>query len=1172
MELHLLFPLLQPKSYTILAQNQGEQVKMPSAHTIRASHFTWLVFLFGLWLSSWPLAKSQTAGSLSGTVWDPLGGVIADAQVDVKDPATGIYRKARTDVAGNFGLHFLPIGTYQATVFAAGFVSARFEHVRVTATETAILNVALALAGATDQVIVREASPLVQSRGAQLGTSLGANVLPNLPLPTRNYMQVLALSPGVSTFLNDNSAIGRNSPNVSVNGARFSQNNFQVNGINVNNSVDHGSQLLAIPAPESIHEVMIQTSLYDASMGGAAGGQIQVVTLTGTNQLHGNVYEYFRNEALNANDANLKAVRVSRPVMRQNIYGATLGGPVWKNKLFYFVSYQGTRSTNGATDQSLYRNVLIAPGLTTDRSEATLLNAFQPKLSDGTPVTSINQVSLSLLNAKLANGQFLIPTPQTADGRVSGTAISTYQEDQFNTNLDLLPNPKNSLTLKFFYSNSPQFNALGGASVPGFGTWEDNRNRVLSLQYVHYFGSSVMNEARIGYNFIGGVTKTQTSLLDSDVGIRRSTAALFPGLPNIQLARDAGGAAIGFPGITADLKAPSVTATDTLSLERGEHLFRAGADLRSYRAYGRINVGNNGEIAFASFNDFLTGNTDWAFLTSGLSHRDFVSADYNFFLQDDWKISTKWTLSTGLRYELDLPPYDTRGRLSTFDAKLYRPPTEVDENGFPLGPPTGGIVQAGNVVAGYDLPTIPNVGKRLLNSVDPNNFAPRVGLAWSPLNSGRVLVRSGYGVFYSRASMWNAFLNFVSPPFFLAATSSGQPIENPFGDVPPESQFPLLAPGPRLAGQETDRNLRTPYFQQFNASVQWQAAQDVIFQLAYVGTRGVALFRSVPINQAPIASLSHPVINDVTHEVITVNTDENAILRAPLQGVATDQNSFTVTRSDGQSTYHSLQATVIKRAAHGLQFLGSYTLSKSIDNGSAPGGGARTDGTFDRSSGGDSSIVVGNRVDPRANRGLSDFDRTHRFVFHGVWDLPKPKWVAKYRPAGALSNWQLSWIAVVMSGLPVEIFDFSGGSLYGLVGARPSWAPGAAPRSSMRNIPPGYYFNPLAFTASIVQPGQPILSAHDPTALAGEEGADVGEVGRNILRGPRQTNVDLSIAKHFLFRESRTGEFRADFFNAFNHASRCNPISDLGASGDFGRIVGTCSSARIVQLSLKFVF
>ena len=1094
----------------------------------------------------------------------------------VENSATSDKRTVATDETGTYSVPFLPSATYDVTVRALGFTPSVFEKVAVGPAETVTINPNLRVAGSTVEIKVSGAPPLIRSDSSELASEIDSHTLETLPLPTRNFLQLLTLVPGVKAPLTNNSSIGRNSPNVSVNGLRVTGNSYQVNGVDANDTSLHVFADVAVPAPESTSEVDVQTSLYDASNAGA-GGSVQVATKSGSNLLYGNIYEFLRNEALNANDANLKAVGEGRPEMSRNVYGATLGGPLRKNKMFFFLSYQGTREANGATDQSLYKDVLIAPGLTNDRSAATLLNTFG--------VASIDPISLKLLNLKLPNGQFLIPTPQTSDGLVTGTALSTYHEEQFNANLDYRSGSRDSLAGKFFFAHAPLFSALSGSNfgtpstLPGFGTWIDVDNRVLSIQEIHTFSSTAVNEARFGYNFIRHDEVPQESVEDSSIGIQRDTAGQYPGLPLILLARDQGGASIGTSDITYRGSMPSFSVADVLSLRLGKQNLRLGGEIRHADWLAHAAVNSYGEIDFPTFQDFLVGNTGvsqftgpptsgFAQLGTGLTSRDFLTTDYRLFAQDDWKVSSRLTLNLGLRYELDLPPYDSQGRIGGFDPAFYRP--GVDGNGLPAGPPAAGIIEAGNAPPQYSLPLVLRVGKRIVKSIDPNNVGPRIGFAWSPLNSGRLAVRAGYGIFYSPPSFSYLALQYFAPPFFLISDTSGQPFSSPFATAPPDSSFPLIQPGSSINAEVIDRDARTPYVQQFNTSVQYELVRDTTLQVAYAGSRGVKLFRGVAVNQARIASLDHPIVNAVTGQVITDNTNANAPLRAPMQGVSSA--FFDLNESTAQSTYHSLQATLNRRFSRGLQFSASYTFSKSIDNASNPGGGANSEGLLDRSGGLDTANVWGNQLSPRGNRGISDFDRPHYFVFDYVWSLPTPAFArTSSMQRLMLSNWQISGIVTAMSGLPVDIFDPSGGSLYGLVGARPNWASGTNRKSAMRNVPPGYYFNPSTFVQATVQPGQPIPSAHDATALAGDLGTDIGEVGRNVLRGPIQSNIDFSTCKRFPLTESKALEFHADFFNVFNHANRDNPVSDITTS-DFGRVLVFSSSPRIVQLALKLSF
>ncbi len=1137
-------------------------------------------------------AQGQTTGRIAGTVKDEKGAVIVRAEVTVTSKTTAEGRTVTTDNQGNYNVPLLAPGSYRVSVTANGFRAILFDSVQVAITETTTVNAELIVAGAIVEPVIIRLAPLVQNDGPQLGRVVDSRTVSELPLATRNFTQILALSPGASVALPDNTALGRNSQNVSVNGARVTQNDFEINGIDANNLTTNSMALVAVPAPESIQEFKIQTSLYAAIFGRGGGGNVQAVTKSGSNNFHGAAYEYFRHDALNANNPFLKAAGVARPGLERNVFGGLLGGPIKAERSFFFVSYQGTRERNGASPNSLTSSVLIGPGLTNDRSEQNLLTTFRPRSSPtAPPATSINPVALALLNARLPDGQFLIPTPQ-ADGHYSGSAISSYREDQFNANVDYRINEADWLALRFFFSNAPQFLALpaGGANVPGFGADQKQDNRLISIQNIHIFSARTVNEARAGYSFIRGDMSGQNPVRDSDLGIRRANANVFPGLGLIRIGPTGTNAiAIGNAGTNVDTQneQSSTTLVDVLSMTRGRHSIRTGAQVIYYRNSIAANNNRRGSITFQTFNNFLLGSANNSVYGDGISNRVLRATDYSFFLQDDWKVSRKLTLNLGLRYELDLPPYETRGAMSTFDPALYEPRREVDGSGTPIGPPIGGFVQAGNVIPQYDLPGVPNVGKRLLYSVDPNNFAPRAGFAYSPLESGRLVMRGGYGIFYSRPSTAYIGIAINAPPMYTvrrSPTGATVPLADPFFPLPSQDQFPAFVRGVALTGQVFDRGLRTAYVQQYHGSIQYALGRDLLFEAGYVGTRGVNLIRDLAINQARLASPQRPIINAVTGQVITTNTPAatNVALRAPYQGV--EVGSFLQIQSTAQSTYNSLQMSLTKRLSNGLQFLASYSYAKSIDNAS---GGSASAGEVR-----DTINIAGNQLDNRANRGVSDFHRAHRFVLSYLWDLPRPAFARSTARRLLFSNWQLAGIITAMSGLPIDIIDGGAGSFYGLSGGnnalvRPSWAPGATTGTATTNIPAGYFFNPLAFVRPIVLTGQVIPSSNG-TAVAGATGTDFGNVGRNVLRGPGQSNLDLSLIKRFPIRESKSLELRAEVFNFLNQVNLDNPISNLaavpstsinpitgqitGTPGDFGRIVSTSSNPRLIQLAIKLNF
>jgi hypothetical protein len=1130
------------------------------------------------------LAQSQTTGRITGTVRDSNGARIVGAEIIVTSLATTHEHKVRTQANGDYAVPLLAPGAYRVRVTANGFNGILSDPVLVVLTETTTVNAELAVAGLSAATVT--VTPLIQASGPQLGRVVDSRAVAELPLATRNFTQILALSPGTSASLPDNTTLGRNSQDVFVNGARATQNNFEINDIDANRLDNNNASTVAVPAPETIQEFKVQTSLYDATFGRGSGGSVQAVTRSGTNEFHGALYGFFRDDAFNANNPFLKAAGVERPVLQRSIFGGLVGGPIKTDRTFFFASYQGTRERNGASASSLTSSILIAPGLTDDRSERTLLATFRPLFPDGLPATSIHPVALALLNTKLPGGQFLIPTPQ-ANGRYSGSAVSTYREDQFNANVDYRAGDKDWIAMKFFFSNAPEFAALpgSGANVPGFGADRKNDNRLFSLQNIHTFGARTVNEARIGYsvNMFHGFGRNPVK--DSDLGIRRANADTYPGLGRINIGAGAA-LAIGNSGTFVDIQFDNsaITLVDILSVSRGRHSIRLGGGFISYRTNVTTNINRRGTINLQSFNSFLLGWATSSGNNEGINSRFLRTADYSLFLQEDWKISERLTLHVGLRYELNLPPYETRGALATFDPALYRPRIEVDASGDPVGPPAGGFVQAGNVIPQYDLANVPNVGRRVFTSVDPNNLGPRVGFAYSPFDAGRLILRAGAGTYYSRPSTVHVNNTINAPPTFATAgrrSSAGGPLllEDPYVPLPPQDQFPTFVPGVPLSGSSFDRRLRTPYFHQYNASIQYALSPDLLLEAAYVGSRGHNLFRNVRINQAQLASTERPIVNAVTGQVITTNTPTNAVLRAPYQGV--DISGFQQFQFTAESAYDSLQLSLTRRLSQGLQLLASYTYAKSLDNASGQSGSANSGSWID------AVPIRGDQLDPKANRGVSDFDVRHRFVLSYLWDLPRPPFASRAVVGRLLfSNWQVAGIITAMSGHPFDIMDSAAGSFYLEANngfSRPSWARGATRDTAMSNVPPGYSFNPFAFVRPVVQTGQPIPSSNG-TAVAGAQGTDFGNVGRNALRGPRQTNVDFSVIRRFALGEVKSVEFRAEFFNLFNHVNLDTPVSNLNAAridsntghvidpGDFGRNIATSNNPRLVQFALKLNF
>lgn len=1132
------------------------------------------------------VVHAQTTGGIAGRIVDQTGAAISGVYIVVNNTSTGQIINLRTGNAGQYATAVLPVGNYTIRFDAPGFSATVVTNIAVIATETVRADAVLRVASSGETVTIAAYSGMLRRDGPTLGRAVSNRVATALPLTTRNFTQILALSPGTAAFLSDATGVGKNTQPVSVNGARVTENNYRINGVDANTLGTNGPVLLAVPAPETIEEFKVQTSLCDATCGRAGGGNIQILTRSGTGQFHGRVYEYFGNDALNANDGFLKAARVPRPTLRRNIFGATAGGPVRLHKAFFFVSYQGMRETNGASlVNSISPSVVIAPQLTNDRSEATLASEFHLR-------GPVDARSLALLNAMLPNGAYLIPTP-SPNGTFTASTPSTFREDQFNANVDLQATNSDSVSVKFFFANSsprlslPSFRGTG-PNVPGFSSDGTFNNRIVSVEQVHAFSIRFANVARIGYSFNRNNTTPDEPLDDTQVGIQRSTAAAYPGLPLVRIAPNTGGIIFGTaPAVAGRAAVWTGTLSDTITAVRGDHTLRAGGEMRWNGNNYRIPNTSRGQIDFASFTTFLLGQVQSSTLGTGVVGRAWRARDFDLFVQDDWSIRPRLTINLGLRYELDPPVQDTLGRLSTFDPRLYAP-RMATSNGVPVGPPAAGFVQAGNVTSAFETAGVPRVADGIADA-DRFNLAPRLGFAWSPFSSDNVVVRAGYGLFYSRATFQYASLTDRLPPDYVLATKANTSFADPFFNLPPANTFPTFITGVPLSGSPFDPRLHVPRFQQLNVGVQYAPRHDLVAEIAYVGSRGSRLFQQLAINQARLATATNPVVNQVTGQAITTNTPANAALRAPLQGVSL--NGFTLDETTGQSNYNSFQASVTERAWRGLQFQLSYAWSKSLDDSSGVGGGPGASGLLNTSTVGDTGGVLGSQLDPHANRGLSDFDRTHRFVASYVWDIPSIG--SGNHARQLLRDWQASGVVTAMSGLPIDIVDSNAGSLYGLDKGsaplvRPNLIAGETCQAAHSNIPTGYYFNPTVFADPVVQAGAPIPSSGG-SAVAGAKGTDIGNVGRNCLRGPGQVNVDFGLSRHVLIREKFSANFRADFFNVLNHRNLANPVSNLNAAatsggtldpntgavlngGNFGRIMSSSANPRMIMLSVSVVF
>ena len=1142
-----------------------------------------VLFVLMATLSAATLLHAQTAdtGALTGTVTDRSGGVLSKAEVTAISEATGAQRTAKTGADGVYRIPLLPPGSYRIEARISGFKLGSRPGVRIAVTETATLNIQLEVGSVTEEFTISVAAPLLQQESAALGHPISGDEILAMPLANRNFTQILALSTGVSVDLPDAGAVGKNNQNVSDNGARVTENNFQFNGIDANNIANNsasgtvfGPQAagMAVPAPDTIEEFKVQTGLYDASQGRSPGAIVDVVSKSGTNSWHGTLWEFFRNDALNANDFFLNAAKLPRPVLKQNQFGGVLGGPIRKDKDFFFVGYQGTIQRNGESSLG-FQTAFLPAQLTNDRSAAALGAAFggQSGAFGGTAVapdgSNINPVALSLLSFKFANGQYAIPTPQriiqTPGGPPVGEFIYSapvkYREDQYTVNLDHYFSSRDQLSAKFFESRAPQVAPFIGfaTNLPGWPNTVENDNVMAILSETHTT-SKFVNIARLGYTRFFGRQTAGEPVQASQVGI--TSAEGFPQIPVVELN--------GLFSIGAWQDSSGITNTyiaqDTVALTSGKHSLRLGAEVKHAENKLSLTQLRSGVMLFLSFPDFLLGQSGAqngsgvsnVFLTAledGPLAKDVRYIDTAAFVQDDYKVTSRLTLNLGLRHEFFGPPSEAHGLIGFFNPALTTPV-----------PPAGGTLTGTEVVGNYPGPLPAGVTKSSSTAAWNKNykdFAPRVGFAFRLRDNPGLVLRGGYGVFYSVLSAAVPQQTSIGLPFNtifirLLGTNAASTFQVPFNPAPPPiSSFPQFIP--RTSNPNSDlseivlqQNMNTPYVQQYGLNLQYEFAPNFLLELGYVGSKGTHLPGQVGYNQAEIATPQHPVNGETT------TTLANVLQRTPFLGA--DPVTSTALATPFFSNYNSLQASVTKRLSHGLLFLASYTWSKSLDNFS---GGFADSGT-PSSNFSDVSSAVNDQANLRNSYGPSDFSRTHRFSGSFVYRPPALQHGPR-RLQSLLSRWEFSGLTVLQSGLPITIIDSVGGTAYGGSaengGVTAECTGLVQTTSGSVNSRLNNYFNRAAFA---------------PAPVIGDDGAATGfgNCGRGTVRGPSELNLDAAIQKSFpVFRESSL-LFRAEFFNATNTPKFGFPGIDVSTPSTFGVITSSVASPRIIQFALKYSF
>jgi len=1145
--------------------------------------------------------QGGATGAIGGAVLDSKGTPIAKAQVELRVAGSSVaVRTVFADGSGNFTVASLPVNAYDMVVSAPGFSSSKYNSVIVRLTETTRLNPLLssaqsqasgeaAEAGQQEETVMVVSAPpvvTVETSSPATGRTVEPDLILSLPLATQNFHQLLNLSAGALSNLNASAELGRGDVGINVNGQRQNNNNYLLDGISVTDL--RNSELLntPLPSPEAVQEFKVQTSLYDATEGRNGGGNINAALKSGTSLWHGSAFEFFRNDALNANEFFQKREAQPRPEVRQNLFGGSLGGPLGHEAKggSLFLNYQGTRQISGLSHGAIISTVI--PALPSDRSAVALSMA-----GFGNTTTPIDPVVLALLNVKSnqfggAGGGWLIPSLPPADpaNPSAGAEFNLshpgrFNDDQATANYDRqFKEGRDKIAGHFFFSNFHSYLPFGAGDVPStpgesltygglnFPLELPVRDRFLSLTETHVFGPRVVNEFRFGFLDIRSQTSPGDTVTASQLGIVRPSNNVTDDIYRFNVS----GLGIG-PNASTDMSQAqhNYTWADTVSYSLGKHFLRFGG-LYMHTGMDRTFPQDfNGLLYFSSLQTFLLGAPSYAFDASGVSNHRFLLNDYATYFQDDYKVARNLTLNLGLRWDLMSAPQDALHHMAN-----VIPGRMAGENPF-VYPKSVNAFNIPGLVG-----TTSETGRA--NSC-ASNWGPRIGFAYDVLGRHTTSLRAGYGIYYEReslavaeqlggqapfmpnvtafgapgqlATLFNGLLppggvidpNFVPQPSHLVGfidPANGQPTSDP-------NMYPVFSGSTYSeTAMSAPQHYVSPNTQQWNLSLQRSLPGEWVMDIGYVGTKGTHLSALLDPMQAQLASPQNPiVVQDVFGNTYTItqNTQLNVGARSPVLGL--NPRGYFLFNNAATSRFNSLQATLAHRFAKGLHFQGAYTFSKAIDPVLTTGAGVFQYPMNDQT-----------RLVP----GLSDFDRTHRLVLSYRYDAPLFSHARGWQGA-VLAHWSVSGITVFQSGLPFNVTDSAGASAYGATipdTATPSLAPGytiasAQTSGSIEQRIAGY-LKPAAFVAA------PVVGIDGSTGF--------GTLGRNVFRGPFQQNWDMSLAKSWTVREGQSVRFSADLFNLWNHPVFDKPsITDI-EDPSFGQITTTAGTPRLIQFSLRYAF
>jgi hypothetical protein len=1081
-----------------------------------------LALMLGLGGTAW----AQTgAASITGLVTDQSGAAAPGVTVTATNQATNVAYTAVSNAAGNYDILSVPIGTYLIKATLTGFKTTTLRPIALEAKQIARVDLKMEVGALEDTVEVVAEAPVLQTETATVGEVLTGRTVESLPLNGRNSSQLALLMPGaVTPNPQAQTSSGGFSARPFVNGNREQTNNFLVDGIDMNETVDN--RVAYQPSPDAIAEISVETNNYAADIGNVAGGVISNVIKSGSNTFRGNAFEFYRTAGLNANTWANNRSGAKRPELNQHIFGATLGGPIIKNKLFFFVDYQGTvRDQPGQTTAS------VAPAAWRTGDLSSLLPGTvvrdpltgQPFPNNQIPLSRISPTALSILNSSF------YPLPNRTVSGVSGNYVADSQSSvrahQGDLRLDWNASGNDKLFLRFSLSQyESKTDKTAFPLLLGSGSKAPFRN--LAVNWSHVFSPSLINEVLVGYNSIDNITFLNDW---GGIGDANATFGIPGGQPFAGLSAINWGGGLSTVGSAATLEdnlPKGYQLNEKLTWIKGRHSLKIGGQFLRY-VQRRYYAGNNGALGTFAYAGTFTGFAFSDFLLDQVSSKGRGGGDpsnpwthltnrISAYIQDDFRIRPDLTLNLGLRWAFSSPFVEKNNRQANFD----------------VGPPLG------NGTAVETFAQDGSLQDRALYKPYYNGWEPRVGFAWRPTD--RWVLRGAYGISqYMEGTGSNLRLP-MNPPFFFESNVN---YDQSSGAGTITTGFAELVPGTTPSGQlrAFDPNLRPQFTQQWNVFVERLLTSSMSLNVGYVGHHATHLVAPVEGNQA-LPGTGDP------------STWAPIQTRRPLYAANPLITNIAVTASVARSNYNALQASLRQRAWHGLEFLASYTFGKVLTNNLGYYGSSFTAGE---------GAYWMNAYEPEWNYGRAFFDVRHNFVLAVNYELPFGQgktWGSEWGGLtdAILGGWKVSAIFQARTGIPLTIRDVGGRTLQAVRG----------------NERPNCVGNPVPSNQGVTS---------DPNASNDSKWVNIdafqsaplgtwGDCGIGIMSAPGYTNLDFTLAKRFGLGGTRSVEFRAEAFNALNHPNWSPPGVSLGNRNTFGIITGTVNEPRIIQLALKVYF